>query len=57
MNATDTRRKILDAVDANFDAQLAATKDLVRFRVGKDALGPCPPLLRLGGTLRFAYPM
>ncbi len=56
MNATDTRRKILDAVNANFDAQLAATKDLVRFRVGKDALGPCPPLLRLVGTLRFAYP-
>jgi hypothetical protein len=26
MNAADTRRKILDAVEANFDAQLAATK-------------------------------
>jgi hypothetical protein len=29
MNAIDTRQKIFDAVDANFDAQLAATKDFV----------------------------
>src|SRR5713101_8799945 len=29
MNAIDTRRRILDAVDANFDAQLATTRDFV----------------------------
>jgi hypothetical protein len=29
MNVLDTSRKILDAVDANFDAQLAATMDFV----------------------------
>jgi hypothetical protein len=29
MNVIDTRQKILDAVDANFDTQLAATKGFV----------------------------
>ncbi len=29
MNAVDTKRRILDAVDANFDAQLATTRDFV----------------------------
>jgi hypothetical protein len=29
MNAIDTKQKILDAVDANFDAQLATTRDFV----------------------------
>jgi hypothetical protein len=27
MNAIDTKQKILDAVDAGFDAQLATTRD------------------------------
>jgi hypothetical protein len=31
MNAIDTKQKILDGVDANFDAQLAATRDFARF--------------------------
>jgi hypothetical protein len=29
MNAINTQQRILDAVDANFDAQLATTKDFV----------------------------
>jgi hypothetical protein len=29
MNVIDARRKIIDAVDANFDAQLASTKAFI----------------------------
>ena len=31
----DTQQRILDAVDANFDAQLATTKDFVASRAAK----------------------
>jgi hypothetical protein len=35
MNASDIRQKILDAVDANFDAQLATTRDFVAIPRGR----------------------
>ncbi len=50
MNATDTRRRILDAVDAGFDAQLAATKDLVAIPSTRGAEGPCQDMI--GDLLR-----
>jgi acetylornithine deacetylase len=39
MSAIDTQRKILDAVDANFDAQLATTKDFVAIPSTRGAEG------------------
>jgi len=40
MNASDIRRRILDAVDANFDAQLATTRDFVAIPSTRGAEGP-----------------
>src|SRR6266513_187389 len=37
MNAIDTKQRILDAVDANFDAQLATTRDFVAIPCGNAA--------------------
>jgi len=44
MNAIDTKQKILDAVDANFDAQLATTGDFVAIpstRGAEFTFNPC----------------
>jgi len=41
MNAVDTKRRILDAVDANFDAQLATTRDFVAIPSTRGTEGPC----------------
>src|SRR5665647_2379209 len=50
MNATDTRQKILDAVDAGFDAQLATTRDFVAIPSTRGAEGPCQDMI--GDLLR-----
>jgi acetylornithine deacetylase len=50
MNATDTERKILDAVDAGFDAQLATTRDFVAIPSTRGAEGPCQDMI--GDLLR-----
>ena len=50
MNASDTTRKILDAVDANFDAQLATTRDFVAIPSIRGAEGPCQDMI--GDLLR-----
>jgi len=50
MNASDSRRRILDAVDANFDAQLAATRDFVTIPSTRGAEGPCQDMI--GDLLR-----
>ena len=50
MNVLDTRRKILDAVDANFDAQLATTLDFVAIPSTRGAEGPCQDMI--GDLLR-----
>src|SRR6201986_3053310 len=50
MSVTDTSRKILDAIDANFDAQLAATRDLVAIPSTRGAEGPCQDMI--GDLLR-----
>jgi acetylornithine deacetylase len=50
MNAIDTQRKILDAVDANFDAQLATTKEFVAIPSTRGAEGPCQEMI--GDLLR-----
>src|ERR1035437_10010596 len=50
MNAIDSQRKILDAVDANFDAQLATTGDLVAIPSTRGAEGPCQDMI--GDLLR-----
>ena len=50
MNATDTRQRILDAVDAGFDAQLATTKDFVAIPSTRGAEGPCQDMI--GDLLR-----
>jgi acetylornithine deacetylase len=50
MNATDTRQKILDAVDANFEAQLATTRDFVAIPSTRGAEGPCQDMI--GDLLR-----
>jgi acetylornithine deacetylase len=39
LNAIDTKRKILDAVDTNFDAQLATTRDFVAIPSTRGAEG------------------
>ena len=45
MNAADANRKILDAVDAGFDAQLATTKDFVAIPSTRGAEGPCQDMI------------
>ena len=45
MNA-DTQQRILDAVDAGFDAQLATTRDFVAIPSTRGAEGPCQECLR-----------
>jgi acetylornithine deacetylase len=50
MNAPDTKRKILDAVDAGFDAQLATTRDFVAIPSTRGAEGPCQDMI--GDLLR-----
>src|ERR1700753_3415105 len=50
MNAIDARQKILDAVDANFDAQLTTTKDFVAIPCTRGAEGPCQDMI--GDLLR-----
>ena len=50
MNATDTKKKILDAVDAGFDAQLATTRDFVAIPSTRGAEGPCQDMI--GDLLR-----
>jgi hypothetical protein len=50
MNVIDTKQKILDAVDANFDAQLATTKDFVAIPSTRGAEGPCQDMI--GDLLR-----
>src|SRR6201995_1919835 len=50
MRVTDTSRKILDAIDANFDAQLATTRDLVAIPSTRGAEGPCQDMI--GDLLR-----
>src|ERR1700739_106735 len=49
MNA-DTTRKILDAVDAGFDAQLKTTRDFVAIPSTRGAEGPCQDMI--GDLLR-----
>ena len=49
MNA-DTQQKILDAVDAGFDAQLATTKEFVAIPSTRGAEGPCQDMI--GDLLR-----
>src|SRR5450759_1796486 len=50
MIASDTRQKILDAVDAGFDAQLATTRDFVAIPSIRGAEGPCQDMI--GDLLR-----
>src|SRR4030081_2123203 len=50
MNAIDTTRKILDAIDDNFDAQLATTRDFVAIPSTRGAEGPCQDMI--GDLLR-----
>ena len=50
MNASDNRQKILDAVDAGFDAQLATTRDFVAIPSTRGAEGPCQDMI--GDLLR-----
>jgi acetylornithine deacetylase len=42
---TDTQQKILDAVDAGFDAQLATTRDFVAIPSTRGAEGPCQDMI------------
>jgi acetylornithine deacetylase len=50
MNPGDMHRKILDAVDANFDRQLATTRDFVAIPSTRGAEGPCQDMM--GDLLR-----
>src|ERR1700751_1413435 len=50
MNASDGRRGILEAVDENFDAQLATTADFVAIPSIRGAEGPCQDMI--GDLLR-----
>ena len=50
MNASDNTQRILDAVDAGFDAQLATTKDFVAIPSTRGAEGPCQDMI--GDLLR-----
>ena len=45
MSVTEQHRKILDAVDAGFDAQLAATRDFVAIPSTRGAEGPCQDMI------------
>ena len=47
---TDTQQRILDAVDAGFDAQLATTRDFVAIPSTRGAEGPCQDMI--GDLLR-----
>ena len=49
MNA-DTKQRILEAVDAGFDAQLATTADFVAIPSTRGAEGPCQDMI--GDLLR-----
>src|SRR5882672_2043875 len=50
MNASDNSQRILDAVDAGFDAQLATTRDFVAIPSTRGAEGPCQDMI--GDLLR-----
>src|ERR1700712_2333675 len=50
MSSDDIKCKILDAVDAGFDAQLATTRDFVAIPSVRGAEGPCQALI--GDLLR-----
>src|SRR3954463_16389255 len=50
MNTDDAKRKILDAVDAGFDAQLKTTQDFVAIPSTRGAEGPCQEMI--GDLLR-----
>src|SRR5947209_18359275 len=50
MIALDTQQRIIDAVDANFDAQLATTSDFVAIPSTRGAEGPCQAMM--GDLLR-----
>src|SRR5437660_296861 len=50
MNASDNKQRILDAVDAGFDAQLAMTRDFVAIPSTRGAEGPCQDMM--GDLLR-----
>ncbi len=50
MNAIDLKQRILDAVDANFEAQLATTGDFVAIPSTRGAEGPCQDMI--GDLLR-----
>src|ERR1700755_2018036 len=50
MMTADTQQKILDAVDAGFDAQLATTRDFVAIPSTRGAEGPCQDMI--GDLLR-----
>jgi acetylornithine deacetylase len=50
MIASDIQKRILDAVDAGFDAQLATTKDFVAIPSTRGAEGPCQDMI--GDLLR-----
>ena len=41
----DTQQRILDAVDAGFDAQLATTRDFVAIPSTRGAEGPCQDMI------------
>ena len=45
MNSDDIKQKILDAVDANFDAQLATTREFVAIPSMRGAEGPCQDMI------------
>ncbi len=48
--SADTQQRILDAVDAGFDAQLATTKEFVAIPSTRGAEGPCQDMI--GDLLR-----
>src|SRR5207245_8915085 len=50
MIESDIKRRILDAVDAGFDAQLATTRDFVAIPSPRGAEGPCQDMI--GDLLR-----
>src|SRR3954454_9385805 len=50
MKVTDIHQRIIHAVDANFDAQLATTRDFVAIPSTRGAEGPCQDMM--GDLLR-----
>src|SRR4029078_6713260 len=50
MHASDNTQRILDAVDAGFDAQLATTRNFVAIPSTRGAEGPCQDMI--GDLLR-----